>query len=289
MLDSRRLLSGPWRILLVVGALVAVSVGYSFPPAPYYTIYGDVRDAHGDLLPIGEASVILYSDGQEVIRQTLSKPGGSDHNYQLRLRIDMMRAATGSYSSIAMNPGSVYTIAIEVGGQLFHPLEITNPPQVGNPADRQRFDLTLGVDIDGDGLPDAWEEAQLFAEGFEMGPEGWDLSLIDRDSDFNDDGISNWAAYTAGTYASDSSSVLALSIKQFLGDAVRLEFYAIYGRIYNLETSSNLTDWTPIAFAASPDEASDDDRLILQAETTGVISVYARPQASQFYYRLISR
>jgi len=74
----------------------------AFPPAPFHTLYGDVRDQYGKLVPAEGSSVILYQAGSEIMRQSLTVPGSLDYNYQMRLRIDMVRPFTTSYSSIAL-------------------------------------------------------------------------------------------------------------------------------------------------------------------------------------------
>lgn len=200
---------------------------HGFPPAPHYTIYGDVRDQYGVLLPADGSSVILYQGSREVLRQPLVESPTAPFNYQIRMRIDMFRPSTTSYSSLALRAGAEYTLAVNIGGQLFSPIEMKTTPAVGSPAGRRRLDLTLGLDSDGDGIPDAWKESQLFHAGIQPGPDGWDLSLIDRDGDFDGDGISNWAEYIAGTYATDADSHLKLEIKEMIGSFAHLEFYAI--------------------------------------------------------------
>lgn len=276
-------------VIAAAGVLGAPLALEAFPPAPYYTVYGDVRDAHGDLLPSGEASVLVFADGQEIFRQTLSRPEQADYNYQVRLRVDMMRGASSSYSSLALNPGDAYTIAVDVGGERFYPLEIANPPQMGAPAERRRLDLTLGIDSDGDGLPDAWEESQLYEAGYLPGSDGWDLSLIDRESDFDEDGVGNWAEYVAGTYALEHLAVLQLEIKEFLDDAVRLEFYAIYGRTYRLESSTDLEAWSFVSLVTSPEQLGESAPTAFQPETSGIASVYAPRDADTIFYRLIAQ
>lgn len=288
MLVIRRSLPALCRIALVAASTALAPLAHSFPPAPYYTLYGDVRDQFGNMLPPGDAYVIIYSGNKEVLRQTLTNPNRADHNYQIRLRLDM-QTASGSYSSIALNPGGVFTIAIEVGGEVFFPIQIDHIPEIGNPADRIRFNLTLGIDSDDDGLPDAWEESQLHLAGHQPGENGWDLSLIDSESDFNGNGISNWAEYTAGTYADDTTTTLELALKEIAAEYVRLEFYAIYGRIYSLETSKDLETWTPVPFAYSPEERETATTTTLRSETTGVVSVYADASNSEYFFRLVSR
>lgn len=262
-----------------------------FPPAPYYTIYGDVRDSYGILIPSEGASVILYKDSKEVMRQSLNSSVGNDFNYQIRLRIDMLRSSTTTYSSVALISGTIYTLAVGIGSQLYYPIEMATAPTIGSASTRRRLNLTLGVDSDGDGLPDAWEEAQLYQGGYLPGDNGWDLALIDKNGDFDKDGVSNYTEYVAGTYATDSSSVLSLSIKEKLATSARLEFYAFYGKSYNLESSTDLKTWAAVPFStgdpAAPDAAAAQSSLT--STVTDVISIYADASAQSTYYRLIAR
>lgn len=259
---------------------------HAFPPAPFYTIYGNVRDQYGALLSPEGASVVIYLGGNEVLRQPLVNAGQDDYNYQARLRIDMMRLATSNYSSIAFNTGTTYSLAVSIGGQLFYPFEVDTPPQIGSPADRHRLDLTLGIDTDGDRLPDAWEEAQLFHKGILAGEDGWDLSLLDWDGDFDYDGISNGSEYLAGTYATDGNIVINLSIKEISDEYVRLDFYTFYGKSYSLLASSNLVDWSEVSFSASVPHEGVVPRASLEAATTGVMSIFVETTEPFTFYRL---
>ena len=279
-------------VALLPAAFLASSLSlWAFPPAPYYTIYGDVRDQYGILIPADGAAVVVYKDGKEVMRQELMAFQGADFNYQLRLRIDMLRSSTTSYSSVALTSGTIYTLAVSIGSQLYYPIEMATAPTIGSASTRRRLNLTLGVDSDGDGLPDAWEEAQLYQGGYLPGDNGWDLALIDKNGDFDKDGVSNYTEYVAGTYATDSSSVLSLSIKEKLATSARLEFYAFYGKSYNLESSTDLKTWAAVPFStgdpAAPDAAAAQSSLT--STVTDVISIYADASAQSTYYRLIAR
>ena len=184
---------GPVRIAqIALVAACSVQVIQAFPPAPFHTIYGDVRDEQGVLIPATGAAVVMYQGGIQRMREALTAANGADFNYELRMRMDMNRNLTSTYSSLVVSTASTFTLVVDIGGVSYHPIEITaSTPTVGAPADRVRLDLTLGVDSDGDGLPDAWEESQLYLAGLLPGVDGWDLSLIDRDGDFDNDGLSN--------------------------------------------------------------------------------------------------
>ena len=281
------------RLPLAVLAGVAVLAGSvpllrAFPPEPPFTVFGDARDQYGTLIPAGSASVVLYADAKETAREALTNTPGQDFNYQIRVRIDMMRDNSASYTSRALKTGKIFTMGIESGGQVFYPIEMATPPAVGSASDRRRLDLTLGVDRDGDGLPDAWEESQLYQGGILPGANGWDLSLIDRAGDFDRDGKSNFEEYLAGTYAADASSVMGLQIKEKLAEAVRLEFYTIYGKSYTLQSSPDLKVWSDASFSLTAPDAAvpGTPQSVLLATTTGVMSIYSAAGPAATYYRL---
>jgi hypothetical protein len=242
------------------------------------------------LIPANGSSVILYQGSKLVLTQPLVESETASYNYQIRMRIDMFRPATTSYSSLALRAGADYTLAVNIGGQLFSPIEMKTTPSVGAPAGRVRLDLTLGIDSEGDGIPDAWKESQLFHAGFLPGPDGWDLSLVGRNGDFDGDGVSNWDEYIAGTYATDANSYLKLEIKEVIGTFPHLEFYAIYGKTYSLESSFDLKTWTTTAFAIEkPEVATMATQISIRATTTGIMNIYPESVAPAAFYRLTVR
>lgn len=269
--------------------LLAVSWVEAFPPAPYHTIYGDVRDEYGMLIPANGVAVVMYQGTVEKMREPLIAVSGVDYNYQLRMRLDMSRSLTEPYSSLAVAAASAYTLAVQIGGVNYYPIEIAaTSPTVGRPASRVRLDLTLGVDANHDGLPDAWQDGQLYQAGYLPGPNGWDLSLIPPNGDLDHDGVSNLTEYLAGTYAGDATSTLGLVVKEKIGDNVRLETFAIYGKSYNLEASTDLHSWVPVTF--SPTDPAGTTPAVFQASlvatTTGITSLYAKAPGATTYYRL---
>ena len=275
---------GPARVACgLVSLFLSAAPLQAFPPAPFYTVFGDVKDSYGQRLPAEGCSVILFQNGREILRQSMTASGAG---YQLRMRIDMFRAATSAYSSAALKTGSDYSLSVSVNGLLYQPIEMKTAAKVGSAADRRRLDLTLGVDSDGDGLPDAWEESQLYEAGKLPGLDGWDLSLVDRNGDLDGDGVINWNEYLAGTGAGDPQSRLSLEIKEITPSGARLEFYGLYGRIYELESSTDLQNWSAAEF--TPAGAPAAARLY-QATTSGIIQLFTPQAGPKTYYRLSVR
>ncbi len=295
--------------LLALGTL-ALAPLQAFPPAPFHTLYGTVRDEHGQVLRVEGSVVVVYRDDVEVLRQTIAESETRpDQNYQLRLRMDMQRAGTRTYSSLAAAPGATFSLAILIHDVPYYPIEVSGPVQraLGKPGERVRLDLTLGADGDGDGIPDAWEMSQLYAGGVLPGENGWDLSLISRDGDFDGDGLSNHSEYIAGTFATDPTDFLSLQITARFPGSVRLRFFGILGKTYSLEKSTDLQTWTEVpAYLSNPTDpgeivaqpALDSDRYdagalpapvtTLRASATDFLTLYAPVGADtpNFFFRL---
>ncbi len=287
--------------LVSLAALVAVPLARAFPPAPFFTLHGMVRDEHGNALDVDGASVVFMKDGAPVLRGPIRTSRLPDQNYQFRLRMDMQRPGTATYDSLVSGTGSAFTLGVVLNDVTYYPIEMNTPRSVGKPGERLRLDLTLGVDADGDGLPDAWEQSQLYAGGIEPGPDGWDLTLIARDGDFDGDGISNWTEYIAGTFATDASDYLALQVVGVRSGVLQLRFFGILGKVYTVESSTDLQTWTSSAFfrtdpvPPTPDPEDFDPPVFippvpqatLRAEDTAFVDLYAPADASgRTFYRL---
>ena len=85
------------RWLFVVLALPIL--GQAFPPAPYYAIYGTVRDQVGATLLVEGAELVLLRNGLEIGRTPVFSQLKGDFNYELKIRIDQNRLSTRTYSS----------------------------------------------------------------------------------------------------------------------------------------------------------------------------------------------
>lgn len=279
-------------LFLVAAFLLTPDGAYAFPPAPHYTVYGTVRDEYGQQLNIAGASVIFSRDGVEILRREIRMSPSLNQNYRFRLPMDMERAGTARYHELAQNPGEHFTLAVLINDVLYHPIEMTveTTAEIGQPGERVRIDLTLGVDSDGDGLPDAWEQSQLYAAGIYPDENGWRYDLIDPDGDFDKDGFSNRAEYIAGTYATDGADYLRLHVVEAQATTVRLRFVSIIGKIYSVESSPDMKTWTAVPlYLENPDLEIEGEpweidqleippvipRAFYQAATTGILDIYA--------------
>jgi hypothetical protein len=246
-----------------------------------------VRDQVGQTVTAEGAEVILLKGGVEVGRMPITS-GLIDQNYELQMRLDQNRSGTTFYTDKAVAAGGLFSLVVAMNGELFYPIEVSGNLTAGKGAERVKLDLTLGEDKDKDGLPDTWEAWQLYQAGLYPDANGnWDLTLIDKNGDFDQDGQSNLLEYIAGTFAGDATETFGLSIKEKLPQSVRFEFYGITGKVYTIERSADMKTWTRVPFAVAAPGAGNSAH---QATDVGIVSAFTIPQSTdKEFYRLTVR
>lgn len=208
-------------------------------PAPSYNIYGLVKDGYGNtLLSDEDAKVSFYLDGVETLTVPVSILFGEGHNYLLRVPMDAGYGFTDPYDGDAGVYNQTFTIRLNYGGIVYIPIEVmlvSDSLNLGFPGGNLQLDLTMGVDLDGDGIPDQWEidhiANMVFGDGIET------IQDVDGFDDFDGDGVSNYDEYMALTYAFDPGDYLYLDIvTHHTVEAVsELKFLIITGKTYTIE------------------------------------------------------
>jgi len=274
--DSRH-----WQALF--GFLLVAGTASAFPPAPYYTLYGMVRDQVGQTVTAEGAEVILLKGGVEVGRTPITS-NRIDQSYELNMRLDQNRTGTTFYTDKAIAASGLFSLVVSMNGVWFYPIEVSGNLTAGKGGERVMLDLTLGEDLDKDGLPDTWEAWQLYQAGVENYE---DLTLLDKNGDFDKDGQSNLLEYIAGTFAGDATETFGLTIKEKLPQSVRFEFYGITGKVYTIESSLDMKTWTRVPFAVG---APGTGSTGYQATDVSVVSAFTAPRSgSSEFYRLSVR
>ena len=263
--------------------LLAIGIASAFPPAPYYTLHGMVRDQVGQTVTAEGAEVILLKGGVEVGRTPITS-NRLDQSYELNMRLDQNRTGTTFYTDKAIAASGFYSLVVSMNGEWFYPIEVSGNLTAGKGGERVKLDLTLGEDLDKDGLPDTWEAWQLYQAGVENYE---DLTLLDKNGDFDKDGQSNLMEYIAGTFAGDATETFGLTIKEKLAQSVRFEFYGITGKVYTIESSLDMKTWTRVPFAVgAPGTGSNG----YQATDVSVVSAFTAPRSgTSEFYRLTVR
>ena len=223
----------------LLGLLLAADA-LAYPPAPDYTFYGMVRNEWGDPIDVSDAKVFVVSTNGVNAAAPVAASTLPGLNYRLIVPMDSARSPKIDFTSGgSLRQSQPFQLKVKIGTITYLPIEMVLSRPIGDPAGTSRLDLTLGVDSDGDGLPDAWE----IANGLNPNDPN------DANGDADGDGISNRNEYLAGTYAFDPNDGFRLSLVEVNAGRSQLEFLAISGRTYTIQASPNLQQWTPVSFS----------------------------------------
>jgi hypothetical protein len=235
-------------IFLFLLALATISPwsALAFPPAPDHVIYGMIRDELGN--PIIVKSAVVYLETTAGVRIKAPIVPGLEAGVNYKLSVPMDSGLTSDqYKPTALRPSVPFKMWVLVNGASLLPIEMKlKNSSLGRPGEKTRIDLTLGEDLDGDGLPDAWERAMIAALGLKMSIEDFNGK-----DDTDHDGLNNTDEYLAGTYAFDPSDGFSLKIAGFNRGSPVLEFMGIRGRTYSVVGSQDMVQWSPVAFKLS--------------------------------------
>ena len=227
---------------IVIGVLLLCGSALAFPPAPHPTLYGMVRNQFGEPLNFPSDVYLETPSGIQLRTSVIGnlEPGV---NYRIEVPMDSGTSSdTNAYQPTALKPFFPFRLKVQIGQTTYLPIQRTgNFAQIGQPGQKTRIDLTLGVDSDGDGLPDAWEQALISIYG-------GTLASIRPQDDADGDGISNLNEYLAGTYAFDPADGFRLTLTGTIAGTSSMEFLAIRARTYSIQASPNLQQWTPVNF-----------------------------------------
>ena len=266
--------------LLLLGALLTARPAAAFPPNPYHLLYGMVSDEYGIPLLTPQAKVVF--EASSGARVSISIDPGIEAAANYRLEVPMDANLLGApYRASAMRPLAPFRLKVEFGGVTYLPLQMTgDAAHLGQPGQRTRMDLTLGEDVNGDGLPDAWQR-RINADISQVAPGG-DAG----------NGLTYLQAYQLGLYAVSPTNGFRLEILSPTNGLPRLEFMGVTGRRYLIESSSDLNLWTPVSFRVPAEGAGSPLHDSFMPAAIGPVRAEvgesSAPAGSQ-YFRLILR
>ncbi len=254
--------AGPLRGAFLLLFLLVAWGAQAFPPAPHHQFYGLVRDEFGTPISDPAAEVLLVT-ASGVTFKTRVVPGLEPGvNYRLAVPMDA-GIASDLYKPTALRPSVPFRVQVVIGGVTSLPIEMSGDmAQMGQPGKRTLLNLTLGEDLNGDGLPDAWQRRV-----------NQDLAQVTPGGDADGDGMSNLSEYLAGTYAFDPKDGFSLVIKGMRDGRPVMRFTAIRGRTYTLVGSIDLNTWVPLGFRIPAEDGAGVSRAVYQAADSRTLEI----------------
>ncbi len=237
---TRRLRRKPALLAL---ALLLTGTALAYPPAPFHVIYGMARDQYGTPFTTALTTILLQTPAGVRLTGSVCPGLAAGVNYQIDVPMDA-GLTPDLYQSSALVAAAPFKLYVVAGGATNEPLQMTgNFSLLGKPGQRTRLDLTLGVDANGDGIPDAWEQAFLTAIGSSLSLSNLNPNLV-----LTSDGLTLWQEFLAGTYPFDPDEPFLVKLVSITAGAPLLEFTTMTGRSYTVLGSSDLNQWTPLSF-----------------------------------------
>ena len=273
-------------VLGMVPAVFAATT--SVPKSPVIT-YGLIRDEYGT--PYTAASGVSVSlvaadapDGKVYARSSVADRGTAGLNYRLSLELDSI----GPERDYAVLEGTQMKIRCQVGAAeaTLSPVSVFATPKAGTV---QRLDYSTGTDVDGDGLPDAWEEWSLEIAGKTSSAEA--IAAFTPDGDDDGDGMSNRAEYLAGTDPFLSTEMFEITdFKAVEGTSrVMIRFTSMPDRKYHVVYSEKLgaeAVWVPVPTSKTVDGAAGYEKY---SGTGRVLTIYAprSVEGAKGFFRIV--
>jgi hypothetical protein len=284
---ARRLVARLTMVFMGVQLLHICPTATAYPPGPYYLLYGTVRDQYGTPLSLAGAQVVLQTPASAqfaapIIPGVTAIPGA---NYLMKVPLDS-GVTPDLYQPKVLVPGASYKLLVVVGTVTNLPIEMgTNYLSLGQWAKTARVDLTLGVDSNGDGIPDAWEYAFLSMLGTNL-----PLSSLTANTILTPDGLTLEQEYLLGTALFDPGEPLNIIFVGFIGASPILQFPVLTGRSYTVLASPDLSSWSPVAFNLASEGLGGPTHSFYVAPAVATIQVYLAsppPGTSKQFYRIL--
>jgi hypothetical protein len=270
--------------LALLGVWLGVGLASAATLRPSMIVYGVVRDSYGIRLSADAATVSAFLGTNEVARTTTKvQPAGANYRFEVNVSDPLTAGAN------EVTPGAVVTLRVKMGGTVQPTIGTNTLVAQGNGA-VVNLNLVLGVDSDGDGLPDDWERMVIANSGGQASS----LTQVGPGHDLDGDGMAVDQEFWYGSFAFLPGDELRMnSLTRHENGRFSFTFTPVQGATYWVETASSLEGpgWSviPVAFTETGD--------LSEYEFTGgdftlgaqVLTIFFEPLGPAHFYRLRSR
>jgi hypothetical protein len=262
--------------LALFGVLLGAGLASAATLRPSMIVYGVIRDSFGIWLSPDSAMVSAFLGTNEVARTTIrSQLAASNYRFEVNVSDPLTAGPTD------VIPGATVTLRVKMGAVLQPTIGTNTFIAQGNGATLKR-DLVLGVDSDGDGLPDDWEYMLIANSGGAISS----LAQIGPGTDLDGDGISDVQEFWNGTFGWLPDDLLRMgTLTPRPNGRLSFAFTSVQGATYSVEATPTLNDpqWSTIPVALTEAGPASANEFTGNAQ---VIRVYFAPAGPTHFYRL---
>ncbi|NCA81331.1 MAG: hypothetical protein EOM72_01105 [Opitutae bacterium] len=232
-----KIVTGSMGLLVGMAMAAHAQTVVSLPP---FTVYGVAKSWNGRAYSSNDnATVIAKINGMEMDRCNVVSGIYPDLNY--RIHIPMASAPVPGKGST----GDPIAFEVLYDGQTHAVPPGETPPVVGQTGMAMACNLVVGTDVDGDGMPDEYEN--LLLPYYVEAGRGTNIWAILPTDDFDGDGYSNEQELWAGTIPVEESDFLKIDdFRKSSAGLMALKFLAAPGRTYEVPQTEHLVShsWT---------------------------------------------
>ncbi len=251
------------KLLLLLGlGLFPLADVQALLPRPAFVIYGLALDEYGWPY-LNNAEIILRAQGLEIQRQPITGLLAPDMNFRFYVPLD--NGVGGAYATNAIPSGAAITLAVRAYG-VEQPLPGAVTNTAGLPGDVLQWNVTAGLDIDHDGLPDPWEQWIVDHSTNANIRSIWDVHPGD---DFDGDTAKNIEEYWSGTDPTWAFDFFyAEQLQATANKRLVITSLGVPGKTYRLYSApttlinNRCYDWQPCPFATTETGPINNSTLV---------------------------